>query len=1132
MGGDRKAALDAIARYVDGFVASLIRVAAQDDEPLVAFARILAGEDDRVGAAAGTSDVRSSLFNAYNAYDPSNLRALAPSALFAFLQDYINAFAAAIAELAPDLASGPDDTWQGRERWDAMGDELADKAVGLAKGFGSDGELWTRRWAAFLSASSGSRGGGVRYAELQAALAGHRTADWLRELSKCSMLAQDQGKPGGDREVILRTPRGGGAQPLAQQASREELNASYVHSVGPALAPLVTSPTVWRSASSKAVRDLDNSATGVPSAARDLQPSMTVDIAQAASSIRQHQKTQFAFLLFAWHAGYLVLLAVTLSLQVTAGDTRAAHAALVQNIVDRPFEASRHLQDVRSVADVHAWLSNVYVPYVFAAAPARSVLRYNAIAATPFLRQRRKRVEPGCDADFNLEAYPAPDSRCFRPGDFSPGPIAGAASGASYAAVDYDGPYQAPKAGSGGTDFVVYFDVLGSVPAAGPAAFEVASVADAAAAVDTLRRDRWFDEGSAFLEAHALLYTPDLDVLSEVKVVFTVDSAGVVTPLAGRHAPYGSVHRGSHLSSSVVAMYDTGRTAPDARLALEIVLLVATISEFFAEGVRAFRVGRRTGAGLRGYIEESAWNPFSLFFYVLLVVVFGLHLGYAAQTDLRSGKTGGATLDDEPAIPATDLDTIRPAFVALNATLLVLATVRVLRPVGRMHESIRRVSRLLRVIGPALLVFSLFLLLACLVFAFVGYHFFGPYAAGYSTFGSALVRTFTFFFRGAPAPDEFRGVFADPSVGSFPPLFLWARAGVLLLQLAAVAIAIFTSAYDASVVQSDRVRKENHDVPSTGRMWSRRTVLFQCSNYPSSLLAHWCEHRAVAPVARSHAIRAVASAEVVGGGNLRVLISTKRMDDIRGCSGVVFVLPPEMLRDQPAQNRAEHTRFHGLFTRCRAGHEPRKFPRPNWCQYTGEWWMRAEYLDDFVAGGALWRGKEEGVADIAAPAAEVHRRSLWLAEKARGIALVPCDAEHFVSTTFVPYAVGNFRSRHIRVLTTGEELLSNGGRTADSWDYQSLVFEFPDVTSSRWPLKLLPVTGVYRTCQHASRGCIRPQLVVVVGEQPVPHYICGHRERYTSEELLEPFERRPGIRTYIEEIVLGRFGISNERRAA
>eukprot|EP00754_Rhynchopus_humris_P013724 Rhum_TRINITY_DN14342_c28_g1::Rhum_TRINITY_DN14342_c28_g1_i1::g.81276::m.81276 len=1110
---NRERARAAMMRYVDEFVGVIIRVATEAPDPLHAIGEMLSGDGTSLAAAASSNEVRALLFAAFNQYDDQNRRTLSGDALYNFFCDFVACFSGSIAALGPDLATAPDESWEDRSRWDEMGQELSARAARLRGGFLHDSDVWVRRWASALDTTRDGRG--LRYSEVQTAFAGARAGEWLAEVNCCAQLTDLPA-------VQLPLTAGGSGVAAAALALCDAPGSAREPSLTGSHAPATHLSAARRRAAESARRARRQHGSAPPP-----EPEMTFDVGDAACALHEELRQRQGVLYTLYYALYFALLVAVL-LAHGGSAPHAAHELLAERLAAAPFEPRRSLSDVRTVADVHGWLEGVWAPALFTDAPQRRVAGSSVLAASPYLRQRRKSRKTACKEPVDIAVFEG--GECLGSG-FSGAPIVSQKTvGKQYPPVECDKAYHAPLYNGTATpdarDFLVSFVPAGS---GGVRHWEraAASAAAAQAALVELREDGWLSHETAFLEASALLYHPDSDVLAVSRVVFVVTKSGSVLPLAGKTAPYWGQHGGSVLLARRASRWDH-ETDAYALLVVEGVLVFVTLVELLAlETTRWYRSWCRAGSAA-AYFSESLWHPFQLLFYMVFSTYAGL---YVSHTLLPRPGSDVRTLDG---FSNNGLDPVFPVLLVFGGILITLATLRMLRYAASLGASVRLVAGVLAAAAlPLVSVFVLFLV-AVAVFATIGFYYFGHGHRSFSTMGSAVQMMVTFFTHGMDY-SLLASPLSDPSRGAFATVYYWALVVVLMLLFLSLFVAVFIAAYDSVADSADRKALVSRDVPSQGRLWSRRSLLYQFRNYPSLLLGVWRSRQWVAPVAMEHPLRVVASAEVVGKGNLRVILTTGEKEAMASCSGVVFLLPSEMLRYDAEVRRDQLVDGHALVTRCRSGREPRMYSKPDWCQYLDEWWMDDRYVHDFLQKGQHWMGVAEGVVDAFAGPAEVHRRAVWLAERAKGSVARSADPQHFGKTQFVRFSTGAYRSRVLRIEEHVRGLLDGAG-----WEHESLVFEFRGVVSQRWiasmggaDVKSLPVRGVYKTYtppELEDKGeAVGSKLVVVLGDQPVPSYICCERERFSGRSVKRNFTE--SVQPFIDEMVIGRFGISSEKAA-
>ena len=1073
----RERAAEVMMKFVDTFVGVLIRVAADSEDPLTAVGLMLAGEDSTVCSHVATNEVRAHLFAAFNAYDINNARLLKDDALFIFLSDFVQCFSSSLAELGPDLATTPDESWEDRARWDAMGGELSARAMRLKAGFNHDPDSWVGRWSSMLDTMHDGKG--LRYAEVQLALAGVGTAEWLKEMNTCASLTDVRGSP--QHPLLLNDAPG------------RELS-------------------VQRSASHSLRRARHSSAS--PAA-----PEMTLDIADAACAMDADIKARRGVVRCLYYSLYFALLTLVLSLQM-GSDAYHMQRLLVNNLVDPEYTLRKTLHDVRDVEDVWLWLQNVWTPFVFQDYALRRVAQSNVVAATPFLRQRRRRIKVKCEERVNIVVYDrSADSPCFASG-FSSTAFTGNSSGIQYAPVDYDKAYYTPD--PVGEDFLVTFPSFNASDTYSHYERAVSSEAEVATILQIMQADAWLGSQTAFLEANVVLYNADTETIGVSRVVFSQTSAGGIVPFADDMAPFSDNHHGSVMLARRANRFRSN-TSSYVQVALEGMLVLVTVVEFFIFEVLVYIDSYRRTQSVLGYFK-IAWSYVQLLYYCVFVTYVGLYITYASLPEPDNSVNSLENFSNN------GLDSIYPVMLIFGGILVVTSMVRVLRYVGSLTSSIYVVSGVIEACWLPLMALFVLFMVAVVVFAVVGYYFYGHGFVSFSTMGNAVQMVVDFIIRGIRYSD-LNNPLADPSQGVFTAFYYWSLVIVLTILFMSLLIAVFVASYDAVMDRADQRRKENLDIPSTGRPWSRKSLLNSVMNYSSTLLNTWRINNWVVPVATDWKFDAVAAADIVQGTNLRVVISTPNKEAIASCTGIIFITPREMLKNDLSEKRGNFVPHYALFTRCIAGREPHLYNKRDWCRYTPEWWMQDQYVHDFVDGGFSWTASEEGSATAAVPT-ETHRRTIWLSEHSKGHQIPVVDPRHFVSTQLVPFEVGSYRSRVLRIQQPCSVLFQG-----PEWEHESLVFEFRDVVSPKWHttkcgsgVKQLPVNGVYRTYRplQVSRTEFQgSKLVVVLGDQKAPEYVCEMRERQTATAVKATCSK--GTVPFAEDMVIARFGVSNER---
>eukprot|EP00755_Sulcionema_specki_P007745 Sspe_Gene.39028::Locus_18834_Transcript_2_3_Confidence_0.500_Length_3506::g.39028::m.39028 len=1072
--------------FCDSFTVNLL-AGLSDADPVSAIDRIISGTAPPPGAIA-SPQLRSLLFSTFNTYDVSGSRSLRAGAdAVRFFSDFADAFADALARIGPEVAAkaitSPNESWEERSRSDAAGQIIVQLAARFRAGFQSNPGVWARRCFEFIDSTFDGRG--LRYAEVQAALAGTRVQSFLQLLSSATLTAEEYARLGTPVSCPLPLS-------FAGSVPRGRRGSFSTDSVCSPLAGDVALPP---------------------------PPPLTLDVADAACALHGEEKKRLGTMCCIYYVVYFALLITVLLMQMGVSETHHLHVLLHDHLVVAEFAPSRSLPSVRSFDDIWGWLHEVWAPFLFRDIPNLRAGMYNVVVATPFLRQQRRRVDTGCKEPVNIAVYNAfANDSCFDMDSFSSTAFTGAASNLTFSPVHFRRPYHTP--GPDGDDFMVAFPLSeGSFASPGdPNSRVVRTVAEAQAALRALQEDRWLSYQTAYLEVYAMLYNPNLDVLGHTKVVFAVTPGGGVLPLATASDPYGGSHGGSSIMVRRAHLY--GKDADTARLVLEVAVVVLTAVELLVEGVRAVRETRKAASWL-GYLSSTPWSTFQLIYFSIFFSTVGLYASSIPR--LPSVADGGVLLDGASHDGG---DPIYPTAVTLGGICMILAVLRVVRYLGCVSTSFSMVHRAVELAIWPLVPFLVLLMLAVVTYAIVGYYFFGHGIRSFSTMAASVQTVIQYVIHGE-LYDLLDHPMADESYGVFPPIFFWSFVLVMVLLLGNLFLAILVSTYDCVLDTMVREQREHLDVPSTGRLWSRRSISYHWSNHPSTILRRWVRGGWVLPVARRHPIKSLASAEVVGGTNLRITLTICRLQAVEGCSSICFVLPRDMLRcfDNPLDPSATTSEGCAMLTRCQGGYEPKRCPRANWCVFVREWWMEPQYLADWRQSGSLWMAADEG-GTFAAGKLEVRRRVMWYEAHERGMDYTMEGSATTVSTIFIPFRVGVHHPRSLHIESKVTELLV---ARAD-WMYQTLVFEFPDVVSPASPHphhRTLPVQGLYRTTSSLFSPPTSDRAVLAVGDQHVPAYVpCGARERFTDTEVLREFAKYPNCRSYVEDMVVGRFGVS------
>eukprot|EP01060_Flectonema_neradi_P032500 TRINITY_DN517_c0_g2_i1.p1 TRINITY_DN517_c0_g2~~TRINITY_DN517_c0_g2_i1.p1 ORF type:complete len:1100 (+),score=165.31 TRINITY_DN517_c0_g2_i1:46-3345(+) len=1083
----RRVQKECLVRYIDTLVASLVEKAAEQHDPLTAITNILTGDYMQVTESISSDELRTLLFEAYNAYDSGNNRALKGSVLQQFLTDFITTFANYLGGL--EIPAVQHESWEDRSRWDAAKLDLLLRANRLKVGFEQDPERWLTSWVSFLDTTGDGKG--IRYAEIQAAFAGARTPEWLAEINKCCSLT----------EGPITTP----IPPQSRPNIRQKRDQPTTKDAGRWLTSGQTSYTPRAKSS--------------PGHHSSYSSEMTLDIADAASFLAIQEKQRFGFCLFIYYVLYFIIIATMFGLYVDAERTSSLQLSLRAALTQKEFLPNRRLEHVQTISEINTYITNVWIPYMHYAN------EIGILATTPQLRQRLKRIATSCEEEVRIASFNRSlGNPCFEGDEFLSGEFKGVTD--TYTATDYRGTYKTPVVNADSLqnrDFLVRFTAFSTqISPTPPNTLSVpinGTVSEAQTDYGVLATDEFMSYQMAFVELTAAMYTNDEDVYANTRIVFAMTESGLVEPFSGRDGYYGHYHHGSTIETRRVVNRDTDHEPDNARLSFEIMFAVFSLTEIIYEIYSYVQSYRHTRTVVAARLVGSYWSVFRLILFSTIITITVLHL------TLEYPSTGSTETLDNASDIADGHQYV--ALLCLGAILLMLSAIRVLSTVGVLSKFLETIVKVVGLALPSLFMFCLLFMVCVFVFAYIGHYCFGHGSPNFSTMARSMEQVLPAIILSLDY-GSFNNPLSDPSQGVIAPLYYWFAIIVIGVLLATTMVSIFVSVYEAAVYSFNLQKKSELDVPQVGRVWSRE-ALSSYSSFPSTLLKYWKKNGWVTPVSR-HKLTALCSAEIVENTSLRIMISTSApsgRDELFSSRGIVFLLPPELLRNSPRNkaNRTQLVKRCSLFTRCQAGLEPKNYNIRDWVQYAPEWWMHEGYQNDFSVGGTSWKALEAGIEVHASPD-EIHRRSAWLTAKQNGSEAEACSADHFTSTTYVPYVTGTYRSRLLRIEKPLRELLQNGPK----WEHESVVFEFPDVVSSQWPCSSvehrgttsLPVKGVYKT--HATTG---PLLVVVIGDQPHPNYIATGNERFTAAQIMNI--KGTTIKRYADQMIVGRFGISNNR---
>ena len=1086
----RRSQKESLLRYIDTLIAALVEKAAEQSDPLVAISNILVGDYMHATRSVASDELRTLLFDSYNAYDIDNRRALKGVAVEQFLTDFIQSFAAYLGSL--EIPAVQHESWEDRSRWDATKLDLLLRANRLKVGFEQDPDRWLSNWISFLDTTGDGKG--IRYAEIQAAFAGSRTPEWLAEINKCNSLT----------EGPISTPI-----PQLNKSLVDVRSTRREQPVDPKASKWLTSGKTSYTPRSKSS----------PRHTTRYSSEMTLDIADAASSLVLQEKQRFGCCLFIYFFLYFIVVSVMFGLYVDVERSSSLQSSVKASLVQKEFISNRRLTDVTTIDDLNLYIRNVWLP---------AMHYFNSVgmvATTPQIRQRIKQQVTNCVEEVRIVAYGRGDNRsCFDKSTYRSTQFSGTTG--TYIPTDYRGTYKTPVVNpvvAENRDFLIRLTVfpanISPVPVNSQSIALTGTVAVAQQGYTTLSSDGWIGYQMAFVELTAALYSNDEDVFTNSRIVFVMTDSGGIISYAGISDGFGQDHKGSIIETKRVNRHDSDHESDNARLSFEITFAVFTAAEIVYEIYCYVQSYRHTKSVIVARLTSSPSGLFALFFNSIVITVISLYLllQYPSTTSTQ-------TLDN-----GSDIADIYQytALLCLGAILVVLSAVRILSSVGVLSKTLGTVIEVVSATLPSLLMFCFLFIVCVVVFAFIGHYCFGHGASEYSTVGDAIGQVLPAIIQSLDY-SIINNPVADPSQGVIAPLYYWFAVIVIGVLLLTTMVSIFVAVYDATLYSFNLRRKLELDVPQTGRFWSRRAIQFTYSSYPSTLLKFWKKSGWITPVTR-HKVQASCSVEIVEDSSLRIMISTSDSggrSELFNSRGIIFLLPPELLANNPRNtNRTQMVKRCSLFTRCQAGLEPKNYNIRDWVQYSPEWWMRDEYLQDFAIGGDHWKKVESGVELMSSPE-EQHRRAAWLSSKNSGSEAEACSAEHFTSTTYVPYATGTYRSRILKITQPLRELLHNGPK----WEHESIVFEFPDVVSSQWPnthietrgTRSLPVKGVFKT--YSTSGSM---LVVVIGDQPSPSYIATGNERFTAAQIMDI--KGKDIKRYIDQMIVGRFGISSNR---
>eukprot|EP01065_Artemidia_motanka_P053344 TRINITY_DN9878_c0_g4_i1.p1 TRINITY_DN9878_c0_g4~~TRINITY_DN9878_c0_g4_i1.p1 ORF type:complete len:995 (+),score=280.51 TRINITY_DN9878_c0_g4_i1:55-3039(+) len=900
-----------------------------------------------------------------------------------------------------------------------------------------------------------------------------------------------------------------------------------------------------------------------------LEPAViTIDIVDASSALHRESRRRTELLACCWCVVYFVLLIAVVLLQMATPATHSLHRAVSEQLFEAEFATDRKLRDVRSLADVWSWLDAVWAPSLFgqidgSGAPFGS---RNALAASPAIRHRRLRTEQ-CDS-----ALPTA-GQCYDADSFSSDTAVGAAQ---YPAVSWPG-FMDAAAGSG-EDFVAVFPPSAWAqhtqwPATVTGHLRSGTVSSLNDTLDGLRRlrdDGWLGDGTAFVTAHCAVYNADSDTLAVVQIVFATTAAGRVIPAATADDPYAGSHWGTRVVVRRATLYDWGRSEDIARLVLECIVLAMVAAEMVREVVAVVSAVRQSHAPVVHLLSAGVggWTCFVVLHRAVLCSCLVVYAVMAANMPAPRDDPDGrrlATLDQ-----SGTSDDLYSAWVPLAAASVALAVVRLVRYMRSLAAQFHLFVRTLEILLSRLLPFLVLFLSAVFAYATAGWYVFGDGTRDYATFAASLQTVLGHAIIGA----DVGGIVWDPLLGTlgpaFPLVFFWTFAMVCIFLLVNVFVALLVGAHEAA--WHERSGQHRGEPPRGDSCWQSltRNVL----NHPSDMLRDLRRSRWTLPVSRSYPLSAAASAEVVSGSSLRVILTLTSADLERAAlaTGFVFVLPPH-LAAAFGDNTQDSIEGRCLFTRCESGYEPRRYQATDWCVLGPHWWMDEPVLADWRENGeagVMWTAEQHGSCTdpsaSRASAEELVLRQQWyeMCSVADWDALEACRP--YQDTVSLPFSMASRHSRVLRISTAPlGELLAD---RPEGWARQSLVFEFVNVVSSEWvsrtastnavtcvslqsppgPASLtgrsqsatsaeIPaaeddghrVLGVQPPCIASGRDGGAHKVVVAVGDVDMPPYVpAGMRERIRGDTLLQGLRPGSGFREFVEDFLIMQFGVADD----
>eukprot|EP01062_Namystynia_karyoxenos_P043578 TRINITY_DN31925_c0_g1_i1.p1 TRINITY_DN31925_c0_g1~~TRINITY_DN31925_c0_g1_i1.p1 ORF type:complete len:1065 (+),score=370.06 TRINITY_DN31925_c0_g1_i1:2522-5716(+) len=337
------------------------------------------------------------------------------------------------------------------------------------------------------------------------------------------------------------------------------------------------------------------------------------------------------------------------------------------------------------------------------------------------------------------------------------------------------------------------------------------------AALRRLQSDRWIDDRTAFVQTYIVVYNAPLEVVSTLKVVFTIAETGIVVPMATWDDQLGTVHYGTRLQSKRLCVYCGTGDIP--RVIFEILFAVGTWQVTVGEIRKLQALQSQTGS-MRTYFDDG-WNRIDVIALLLCYASISLQIVKTAK-DTRGEDHTVRLLDnyDNPAISMQE-----GVQFALNSMLLIVFTVRLFK-FFNWDPRLAFFTKTLERAGTELPYFLLVLGLVCAGYAVAGFYFFGRGVERYHFFTGSLSSTLEAALGDIGYREVFRSAPTDSTLGLFANLYYWTFVVIIIFVMTNMFLALVIGSFDKCKREADARR----------RQMSREGLLHQGSSW----VQQWC----------------------------------------------------------------------------------------------------------------------------------------------------------------------------------------------------------------------------------------------------------------------------------------------------